>query len=68
MVVLSFVFEVSADYGGHDLFTSLSQLHELWKNEQTVIKDMKTFLDGMEAIQDHFKRWRFKVAGVEISQ
>ena len=56
MVVLSFVFEVSADYGGHDLFTSLSQLHELWKNEQTVIKDMKTFLDGMEAIQDHFKR------------
>jgi hypothetical protein len=21
-------------YGGHDLFTSLSQLHSLWQNEQ----------------------------------
>lgn len=47
---------VKADYGGHDLFTSLTQLHDLWQNEGDMVKDMKVFLSSFSDIQSSFQR------------
>ena len=33
-----------ADFGGHDLFTSLAQLQVLWQNDQEVVKDMENII------------------------
>lgn len=40
--------EVRADFGGHDLFTSLAQLEVLWHNERTVVEDMKQMIEANE--------------------
>ena len=55
-VVTLFAQCVFADYGGHDLFTSLSQLHELWKNELTVVEDMKVILGALDPIRDSLEK------------
>jgi hypothetical protein len=43
-------------YGGHDLFTSLGQLNELWKNERAVVADMEEAIGRMEDIKESFKK------------
>jgi hypothetical protein len=47
---------VMSSYGGHDLFTSLSQLHSLWKNEQTFVLKMEETLNNMETMITSMKR------------
>jgi hypothetical protein len=37
-----------ADFGGHDLFTSLAQLEVLWKNEREVVEDMKDIIKKLD--------------------
>ena len=44
------------DYGGHDLFTSLGQLHELWKNENAVVDDMREAIKKLDVIKESFQR------------
>jgi hypothetical protein len=39
---------VAADFGGHDLFTSLAQLEVLWKNEREVVEDMKDIIKKLD--------------------
>ena len=59
IALLSLVFNASvtlAAYGGHDLFTSLGQLNELWKNERTVVKDMEDAIVQMDAIKESFTK------------
>ena len=46
-----------AAFGGHDLFTSLGQLNELWKNEKDVVRDMKDTIKRMEEIKDTFEKY-----------
>ena len=41
-----------AAYGGHDLFTSLDQLKELWKNELKVVDHMKELINKMDNSQE----------------
>lgn len=47
---------VLGSYGGHDLFTSLSQLHSLWTNEQAFVNKMEAALTNMETMVDVMKR------------
>ena len=37
-----------ADYGGHDLFTSLAQLEVLWHNDREVVQKMEDTIDMLE--------------------
>lgn len=46
-----------AAYGGHDLFTSLGQLNELWKDDRVVVQDMKDTLVQMEKIKETFEKY-----------
>ena len=46
-----------AAYGGHDLFTSLGQLNELWKNDKSVVQDMKDVIAHMDDIKDTFEKY-----------
>ena len=39
-------------YGGHDLFTSLDQLKELWKNELKVVDHMKELINKLDSSQE----------------
>ena len=39
-------------YGGHDLFTSLDQLKELWKNELKVVDHMKELINKLDNSQE----------------
>ncbi len=56
-LILSFgVPLVMSSYGGHDLFTSLSQLHTLWKNEQTFVQKMESTLADLETVVTSMKR------------
>ena len=41
-----------AAYGGHDLFSSLDQLKELWKNELKVVDHMKELINKMDNSQE----------------
>ena len=43
-------------YGGHDLFTSLGQLSELWKNDKEIVAGMQKTIDDMEHIKEVFQR------------
>ena len=47
---------VRGSYGGHDLFTSLSQLHSLWTNEQAFVNKMETAVSNMETMVNVMKR------------
>ena len=47
---------VLGSYGGHDLFTSLSQLHSLWKNEQAFVNKMEAAVSNMETMVNVMKR------------
>ena len=47
------VFDISsmvvrAEHGGQDLFTSLAQLEELWKNDIKVVQQMEDTIRKME--------------------
>ena len=37
-----------AEFGGHDLFTSLAQLEVLWKNDREVVKDMQSMIGKLD--------------------
>ena len=39
---------VGAEYGGHDLFTSLAQLEVLWKNDINVVQQMEKLIMKLE--------------------
>ena len=43
------VYPTLADFGSHDLFTSLAQLRELWINERTVVDQMKNLIVKLES-------------------
>ena len=45
-----------AAFGGHDLFTSLSQLHSLWQNEQAFVNKMEEAATSMEAMLTAMRR------------
>jgi len=47
---------VLGSYGGHDLFTSLSQLHSLWKNEQAFVNKMEEAANNMEVMLTGMRR------------
>ena len=47
---------VGCEYGGHDLFTSLSQLHELWKNENVVVDDMRKVVKNLDVMRESLQR------------
>lgn len=55
-------------YGGHDLFTSLGQLNELWKNERTVVQDMENAITHMDEIKESFKRYIASHKDTELDQ
>ena len=44
------------EYGGHDLFTSLGQLHELWKNENAVVDDMRKVVKNLDVMRESLQR------------
>ena len=44
------------NYGGHDLFTSLGQLNELWKNEKEVVKDMEEAIERLGEIKESLEK------------
>lgn len=46
----------SGEYGGHDLFTSLAELHELWKDDRAVVADIRRAIDNMDAIKESLER------------
>ena len=48
VIVSGLLLIVKADFGGHDLFTSLAQLEVLWKNEIEVVKDMQSMIGKLE--------------------
>ena len=50
----------SAEAGGHDLFTSLVQLKEMWSNDRDFVKTLKSILPVMESFTDASKRLVFK--------
>ncbi len=43
------------DFGGHDLFTSLAQLEQLWKNELEIVPKMEKALDVNETVSGALK-------------
>ncbi len=45
------------DYGGHDLFTSLAQLGELWRDEREVVRDIRTAMERMEEMKEVLQRY-----------
>ena len=47
---------VGGEYGGHDLFTSLGQLHELWKNENAVVDDMRKVIKNLDVMRASLQR------------
>ena len=47
------------DYGGHDLFTSLGQLHELWKNENAAVEDMRKAVKNLDVMRESLQRYMF---------
>ena len=60
-VLISFLFllglkEGSGKYGSHDLFTSLAQIHELWKNELTVVDQMDKTIVKLEQMTKSLKQ------------
>ena len=46
---------VGAEYGGHDLYTSLAQLEVLWHNDIKVVKQMEEVIRKMEIVTKAFK-------------
>lgn len=46
-----------ADYGGHDLFTSLGQIMELWKNERAAIADMEEAIVRIGEIKSTLEKY-----------
>ena len=51
-----FFNEADAEAGGHDLFTSLVQLKEMWSNDREFVKTLKSILPVMESFTDASKR------------
>ena len=61
-VIVCCVQIVSGSYGGHDLFTSLAELKELWINDIEVVQEMKKVVVLMKEIQDSMQRFvKFKL-------
>ena len=54
------------DYGGHDLFTSLGQLHELWKNENAVVEDMRKAVKNLDVMRESLQRYMFFICPIVI--
>jgi len=53
----NFCFQkVNCNYGGHDLFTSLAQLHSLWENEEQFVNKMEVAVENIEAMTLSMKR------------
>ena len=46
---------VKAEYGGHDLFTSLAQLEVLWQNDINVVQQMEKLIAKLETAISTFK-------------
>ena len=47
---------VGCEFGGHDLFTSLGQLHELWKNENAVVEEMRKVVKNLDVMKEAIQR------------
>ena len=56
ILMVSLPAAVLGSYGGHDLFTSLSQLHSLWTNEQAFVNKMESTVTNMETMINVMKR------------
>ena len=56
LLSLNFVKLGDCAYGGHDLFTSLSQLEELWKNEIKAVEKMKKVVENMDVIKESLQK------------
>ena len=56
ILMVSLPAAVLGSYGGHDLFTSLSQLHSLWTNEQAFVNKMEATITNMETMINVMKR------------
>ena len=48
--------KAAADAGGHDLFTSLVQLKEMWSNDREFVKTLRAILPILENLTDASKR------------
>ena len=59
---------VLCSYGGHDLFTSLSQLHSLWRNEQAFVNKMEEALTNMETMVTAMKRYVKSYKQIELDK
>ena len=59
---------VLCSYGGHDLFTSLSQLHSLWRNEQAFVNKMEEALANMETMVTAMKRYVKSYKQIELDK
>ncbi len=52
-------------FGGHDLFTSLTQLRDLWEEDIAAVKHMREAIQAMEELKDVMERWGFSRTGVK---
>ncbi len=43
-------------FGGHDLFTSLTQLRDLWAEDIAAVKHMREAIQAMEELKDVMER------------
>ncbi len=55
-IFLLCAFTARCDYGGHDLFTSLSELRELWENEREVVAEMRVAIRLMDDIKESLQK------------
>ena len=46
-------------FGGHDLFTSLTQLRDLWADDIAAVKHMREAIQAMEELKDVMERWGY---------
>ncbi len=47
----------SCEYGGHDLFTSLAQLGELWRDEREVVREMRRAAETLGEMREVLERY-----------
>ncbi len=55
-------------FGGHDLFTSLTQLRYLWAEDIAAVKHMREAIQAMEELKDVMERWGYTVIGQRVKR
>ena len=56
IAITALVPDCKGHYGKHDLFTSLVQLKQLWRNDQIFVKNLEDAIPTLETLLSAAKR------------